>query len=70
MLSVLPKTVSRQRGLCMLVNMPYMLSNKLAKKTTASFLSVKTNLGSERRTVAGGGRRWQDKYMRRTLRPN
>ena len=61
MLSLLPKTVSRECGLCMLANMPYMLSNELAKKTIASFMSVKTNLGSERRTVAGGGRKWQEK---------
>ena len=61
MLSGLPKTVSRQSRLRLLANMPYMLSNEMAKKTIASFLSVKTNLGSERRTVAGGGRRWQEK---------
>ena len=55
MISLLPKTVSRQSGLRLLANMPYMLSNELAKKTIASFLSVKTNLGSQRRTqeVAG-----------------
>ena len=52
MLSGLPKTVSRQSGLRLPANMPYMLSNELAKKIVASFLSVKANLGSERRTVA------------------
>ena len=49
--------------------MPYMLPNELAKKTIASFLSVKTNLGSQRRTqeVAGeakGGSRsiWEGRW--------
>ena len=77
MLSGLQKTVSRQSGLCLLANMPYMLSNELAKKTIASFLSAKTNIWVQRdepsQEVAGDGRIskwWQEKYMRRMLRPN
>ena len=51
MLSGLPKTATRQSRLRLLANMSYMFSNELAKKIIASFLSVKANLGSERRTV-------------------